>query len=569
MRQPLDRIHPIPARVDAADDEPAADIAQPEATELAPPEKASKPGAADSSRDVSKPANQAVGIVVIYLFWVIVTFSAGWQHLGAPAREFLYHWWWAIGATIILPPLLVLLVPRIRDWFAKKASEVARTGVVVFGVLPLLLVAIGTIVLLPRPYQITVVRSVFLVAVCLFPALLYYLFIAARKISLLNDYFVNLGRLGLLRRRPGLKPDWEFNVRLRNYVQKFEALYGPLPPYCRTALVNANDPLAELVKPSERDLASSAIVPIFTSETAIPVVLATVLIAIGWLMALPPMGFEKLAADAPAFWSTAFSVSEDPIVYAFLGAYFFSLQMLFRRYVREDLRKSAYLAVSLRIILAVIGTWVAITAITATGKVPANDTSLLIVGFVIGVFPRIAWQFIQGATKALMKTLRLSKAVLPSMESGLPVSKLDGLTVWHEARLEEEDIENIPNMATTEIVDLMLRTRFSPDRIIDWVDQAILFTYLGPDQKEKKEDKEGGSRRDLLRLHGIRTATSLIQAFENAQDSSREDANKVEEILSKASHSHIRSLLDAIETEPNIALIQAWRGIPVTPLIEH
>src|SRR6266536_5509957 len=136
------------------------------------------------------------------------------------------------------------------------------------------------------------------------------------------------------------------------------------------------------------------------------------------------------------------------------------------------------------------------------------------------------------------------------MESGLPVSKLDGLTVWHEARQEEEDIENIPNMATTEIVDLTLRTRFSPDRIIDWVDQAILFTYLGPDQKEQKEDKKGGSRRDLLRLHGIRTATSLIEAFEKAQ--SREDGNKVEDILSKASRSHVRSLLDAIRTEPNL-----------------
>ena len=539
---------------DAAGDEPAPDIASPEVTGPAPPEKASKLITADSSSGLAKPADQARTIFVGCLVWVIVILAAVAIFFDA-GRKFLHHWWWAIGTGIILL-VVPFLVPGFRRWFAKLAEE-KRTAFVVFGVLPLLLVAIGTIVLLPRPYQVTVLRSVFLTAVCLLPALLYYLFIAARKMSLLNDYFVNLGRLGLLRTRGDW--DWEFKVRLRNYVQKFEAVYGPVPPMLREAIVDADNPLTVLAAPATatwggqplnigRDSGSSGSLPFFSAETAIPVVLATVLIAVGWLMALPPMGFEKLGPDAPAFWKMAFGVSRDAIVYAFLGAYFFSLQMLFRRYVREDLRKSAYLAVSLRIILAVIGTWVAITAITATWKVHDDAASLLVVGFVIGVFPRIAWQFIRGATKALFKT------VIPSMESRLPVSQLDGLTVWHEARLEEEDIENIPNMATTEIIDLMLRTRFSPDRIIDWVDQAILFTYLGP---EPEEGKKGESRRDLLRLHGIRTATSLIRAFGEAE--SRKDADEVEKILSESSRSHVRSLLDAILTEPNLALIMAWR----------
>jgi len=156
-----------------------------------------------------------------------------------------------------------------------------------------------------------------------------------------------------------------------------------------------------------------------------------------------------------------------------------------------------------------------------------------------------------------MRKLGLSKEVLPSMESGLQVSDLDGLTIWHEARLKEEGIENIPNMANAEIVDLMLGTRFPPDRIIDWVDQAILFTYLGPDQEG---DKKGGKRKDLLRLYGIRTATALIQAFEATQDR-EDDAKEVEKILSKALRSHVRSFLDAIATEPNLSLICAWQGI--------
>jgi hypothetical protein len=127
------------------------------------------------------------------------------------------------------------------------------------------------------------------------------------------------------------------------------------------------------------------------------------------------------------------------------------------------------------------------------------------------------------------------------------------------SRLEEEDIENVPNMASAEIVDLMISTRFPPERIIDWVDQAILFTYLGPDKKDAAE--QDSSRRELLRRQGIRTATSLIHAFDSSQE--RYDKGVVEKILSDASGSHIRSLLDAIGTDSNVSLVCAWRKTQV------
>jgi len=50
----------------------------------------------------------------------------------------------------------------------------------------------------------------------------------------------------------------------------------------------------------------------------------------------------------------------------------------------------------------------------------------------------------------------------------------------------------------------------------------------------------------------------LIQAFEKAQER-KEDAQKVTKLLSNASGSHIRSLIDAIQTEPNLELICNWR----------
>jgi hypothetical protein len=154
---------------------------------------------------------------------------------------------------------------------------------------------------------------------------------------------------------------------------------------------------------------------------------------------------------------------------AFLGAYFFCLQLLFRRYVRRDLRPSAYVGCVYRIVIAVIGIWVlqVVAPVIVSGEM---ERGLTVAGFCLGVFPRVLFQLLQAGAKQLVPG-----AVLPSLTSKLPISDLDGLTVWHEARLEEEDIENVPSMATADVLDLMINTRFPADRLIDWIDQAILF----------------------------------------------------------------------------------------------
>jgi hypothetical protein len=483
--------------------------------------------------------------VIFIVYASLLILFAIWVYLPG-GRDLLLRWSWQIGGGIAL----IIAIGLGLIWF-RKTTTGRRTGAFVFIVIPMLIIGIGAIVLLPDDKPIIVLRSVFLFVVCLLPALIYYFFIATRKFGFLNDYFVNLRRLGLLESR-STQTDTEYQVRLLNYIQRFEALYGPVTSELKEKILSANSPLDALADPTCREAALAGIAEVFTAESAIPVVVASILVAIGWLLALPPAG-NMFGPAGSTLWDTAFATHENATIYAFLGAYFFSLQMLFRRFVREDLRRSAYIAVSLRIILAVVGTWAAVAAINASGQVSKNSSPLYlpILGFVIGVFPSVVWQFIQRATA------NLGSIVLPSMQSRLPLSDLDGLTTWHESRLEEEDIENIPNMASADIVDLMISTRISPDRIVDWVDQSILFTHLGP--KQEKADGDS-SRKEQLRLQGIHTATSLIRAFERAHSSSRKDSDVVEKNLSDASKSYIRSFIDAIQTEPNLVLILAWRG---------
>ena len=233
-----------------------------------------------------------------------------------------------------------------------------------------------------------------------------------------------------------------------------------------------------------------------------------------------------------------------PLTFAFLGAYFFAIQMLFRRYVRSDLRGSAYVAIVVRVALAVIGIWAIGGIVEAMSQDPLLDITpaqLCLLGFVIGVFPVVVWRVIRSLRP------RSSDSQFPDLESKFTLDGLDGLTVWHQSRLEEEDIENIPNMATADIVDLLVNTRLPAGRIVDWVDQAILLTHL------RESSTESGPVAAELARHGVRTASSLLSVaavhggqFGRAVDPCWPD---------------VPSLIAAVRTSPNLALVLRWRGM--------
>ena len=475
--------------------------------------------------------DSSISGIWVLLFWTgIGAFIALSNHT---SRIFIFHWWWVILLPTVVVGTVLAIPPSRKRLQHQKPSF--RAGLFIFGVIPLLLALIGSVTVLPQRYQLIALRSVILVTVCLLPAVMWFLFIAARKASLLNGFLANLYRLGLLSPAPrssSASPaaDPAHDQRLMSYLQKFESVYGRLSPSVRDSVLKKG------ISPYK----ASDVTSLIGQSTTVPVMLSTILIALGWLVTLPPAQVPHTITDASS-WAHAIEPTATPVTLAFLGAYFFSLQMLFRRYVRNDLGGSAYVAVSMRIVLAVIGTWVVMVASLQLGL--ATKGQLLVIGFVIGVFPQVAWQIIQTAFRKTTSFIRLK-----SMESDLPLSDLDGLTVWHEARLEEEDIENIPNMATTDLVELFINTRFPPERIIDWVDQAILYTQLGAENK---------GFRDVLRLQGIRTATSFLEV--SAAIKKQQEQSAADDTTSANAMEFASSLAAALSTNSNLALVQRWR----------
>lgn len=463
--------------------------------------------------------------------WILLTLSIatiGTIWLARTGGGFVSseRWWFF---AVAFPLLGMLVMPSLKSGLRAKTPNF-KAALIIFVGIPLVVVLLAAIVVYPPRYQVAALRAVFLLIVCLLPAAMWYLFIGTRKASLLNEFLDNLRCLGLLRKpdpAAGSQSEVAYRRRVYNYLERFQAAYGPLPTETKKQVV-ACEFSSELTVPAGWSVLST---------NAIPVLFLTALLALGWIVSLPPTPESaafQLAGEVPLGerWLAALAPAETPISFAFLGAYFFTVQMLFRRYIRKDLLGAAYVHASMRVILAVIGAWVAVAALR---DIDAHVTSAqqLVIGFTVGFFPPVLWELVKGSVRWL-------GAVVLRNENEIPLRDLDGVTVWHQVRLEEEDIENVPNMASADIVELLLNTKLPPDRIIDWVDQAILYTCMGKDREERKK----------LRRHGIRSASGLIAAAKTGAGSA----------FLEDGETRIPAIIAAVKSSPNFELVERWKA---------
>jgi tetratricopeptide (TPR) repeat protein len=133
-------------------------------------------------------------------------------------------------------------------------------------------------------------------------------------------------------------------------------------------------------------------------------------------------------------------------------------------------------------------------AFEAVGDMSASpDTTLngveagisAIIAFSLGYFPSLAIRWFNRLAYGALE-LRKHRA------NELPLGLIDGIGQLHEARLRDNGIDNVQNLATAEIRDLLLNTTFSAQQIIDWVDQAVLHLYL--DQSAIESFRRAGVR---------------------------------------------------------------------------
>jgi hypothetical protein len=252
------------------------------------------------------------------------------------------------------------------------------------------------------------------------------------------------------------------------YQQKFEAYYG-----------KAAGPRGRTDGRLLRD------------RSMLTVLVATAIFAVGWATVL----------SGDAVMTGHLELPGDALRFGFMGAYSFSLQMLMRRFFQSDLKASAYIASSVRVISVLILVLVLVEA-GLLGSSPAHACAA---AFIVGFFPLVGMQLLQKAIAAGLRRW------VPTLRNPYPLSDLDGLNVWYEARMLEEGIEDMQNLVTANIVDVLLHTKVPVGRLVDWMDQAHLYLLLDPSEDDGNRNREHKDRLRLRRL-GIRTATDLESA---------------------------------------------------------
>jgi hypothetical protein len=263
-----------------------------------------------------------------------------------------------------------------------------------------------------------------------------------------------------------------------------------------------------------------------------PIFIAATLIVLGWLLVLPIVDNATTFADATTI-SSYFSPRRETYVFGFLGTYFFALNLIARRYVRGDLRPKAYGTISVRILCVVILCWI----LDVTFH---TDEWVFVTAFAIGIVPETFFTLVAETRRAVLGALS------DAMREPHPLTRLEGIDLYDRSRLQDEGVNNVEALAHHDLVELMLATRIPVPRLVDWVDQAILYLHT--------VDKDGKPIDGDLRTFGIRTASDLLAIHEDAQLWSALRAASDE-----PQSPRLDLLVKAISDDEWMRDVQAWR----------
>ena len=150
--------------------------------------------------------------------------------------------------------------------------------------------------------------------------------------------------------------------------------------------------------------------------------------------------------------------------------------------------------------------------------------------------------------------------MFPRLEEEHPLTRLEGINLYDRSRFMEEGIENVENLAHHNLIELMLSTRISTNRLVDLFDQAILYIHLGLEPDSIME-----TRKQLLD-YGICTVTDLEAAHDSAEKRANGDLEKLLNLLKDAEGqptplSRLQTILDTLQDDDWITYLRNWREL--------
>jgi hypothetical protein len=173
----------------------------------------------------------------------------------------------------------------------------------------------------------------------------------------------------------------------------------------------------------------------------------------------------------------------------------------------------------------------------------------------VGIVPETGLTYTREFTRARFGKL----LAIPAEEN--PLTELDGIDLYDRARLLDEGVTNVESLAHHDFIDLLMETRIPVARLVDWVDQAILYLHARESVAAQPDGTPGTDLRTRLRSYGVRTATDLLEVYEAA------DARKqLPDVLLSLSGqpagdktNRIQLILDALRDDEWFNCVCSWR----------
>lgn len=223
-------------------------------------------------------------------------------------------------------------------------------------------------------------------------------------------------------------------------------------------------------------------------------------------------------------------------VAGFGGAYVWSHYDLIKRYGAIDLTPPALHNLWLRLIVGALGGW-AIGSLTAP---------LLAVPIAVGVgaFPLATIR--EGVQKVLSRQLNASIDRTPSEPPTL--QNIQGATDAVIERLAEESVDSVQHLALSNPIRLLLKTTIDWTVLLDMIDQAYLFIYVGERMAE-------------CRKRGYRGAIEVVEIrgyLESKDEGRRQIGTSQLECLAKVLGNEppeTRKFVDTLYEDPQVQFI--------------
>jgi hypothetical protein len=246
----------------------------------------------------------------------------------------------------------------------------------------------------------------------------------------------------------------------------------------------------------------------------------------------------------------AMASNASPVTWAFLGAYFYTITLLIRRWLQADLTTGVLWKINVRVAVTLI------VGLLLTKVMP----DIPIIFFLAGIVPDtiIRWLTEKAKRAINFEGEGFSKLFKPSELQ----EKIDGLSFWQADRLFEEGIESIQDLSMKEIPDLLISTRFDTPHLLYWVDQALLCNQVGGDIEVFK-NAYIRTASNLLDLDKTKSLQNVWKSLHSEPDVTSTGSNTEPSPVIKGNIplQKLENAILSIKNGPNIPYVQEyWRN---------